>query len=183
MSMRSNRLANVIVGALLAGTACARTGNNSADSSTPSATVSAATPDSSGTSGGAASSATGKSGATLPATQAGQRTTDLPARRPDSTPPRHVDNPCGGIHVNVTVRSSALAQQGTNSESALRAVATDLIAGVRDQVVANSLQLSPAIRTFRVTVRDQAAADLVIARLGQAARVEGVEADKCIRRQ
>jgi len=97
-----------------------------------------------------------------------------------------VDNPCGGLHVNVTVRPGALDRAGgaADSERALRSVASDLITRVRTHVVPNSLQLSPAIRTFRVRVHDRGAADAVIGQLRRAAEVESAELDECnVRRQ
>ena len=179
MSMHP-RQTGVILAAFLVVSACARTGSNATDST---AGTSAAGVSTAGAPAPGAPAATASSSGTSAAASSAskQRGADLPQRKRDSTPPK-VDNPCGGIHVNVMVRASALTQ-GSTSEVALRSVATDLIAGVRDQVDANSLQLSPAIRTFRVTARDQTAANLVVARLGQSARVESAEADQCIRRQ
>src|SRR5687768_3344071 len=108
--MRSRRLAGVILGALVVASGCGQTRNSSADSSGLSAGASAAAVPA------AAAESLQKSGA--PASPPKQRAADLPVRRRDSTPARQVDNPCGGIHVNVMVRSSALTS-GANSEAAL----------------------------------------------------------------
>src|ERR1700716_3165359 len=78
---------------------------------------------------------------------------------------------CGGTFVTVTVRPPAL------DASTLDRVARDLLAPVRATVGTPSL--SPAIRAFRVQVRDAAAADQVVTALRTEPRVENVGRDGC----
>jgi hypothetical protein len=102
------------------------------------------------------------------ASSAGEaRVTGGPQRAP--TPPRN--SGCGGVFVNVTVKSSAIA------DASLEKVASDVLAPVRSEVGAPSL--SPAIRAFRVAVRDATAADRVVSRLRSSPQVESVERDAC----
>ena len=95
--------------------------------------------------------------------------------RPTGGPPRAPAEPrssgCGGTFVNVTVKAAAL------EHSTLARVAEELLAPLRPDVGAASL--SPAIRAFRVPVRDAAAADRVIPHLRASGRVEAVERDGC----
>ena len=78
---------------------------------------------------------------------------------------------CGGSFVNVIVRQSAL--EGTT----LARVAEELTASVGG--VVGTPSLSPAIRAFRVQVRDSAQAERVVQRLRASSRVESVEQDQC----
>jgi hypothetical protein len=98
---------------------------------------------------------------------AGARVTGGPQRQP--IPPR--SSGCGGTYVNVTVKASALG--GTTLER----VAGEVLAPVRGDV--GSPTLSPAIRAFRVSVRDPAAADRVVSRLRASPAVEAAERDPC----
>ena len=96
--------------------------------------------------------------------------------------PRRVDNPCGGVHVNVIVRVEALGgvTDMMSVQVALRNVAKDLLAPLSSSVVAGSEQISPAIRAFRVAVRgNRATADQVVSRLRSAREVESAEIDEC----
>jgi len=95
------------------------------------------------------------------------RITGGPGRKP--TPPR--SSGCGGTFVNVTVKASAL------SGSTLAQVASDVLAPVRADVGAPSL--SPAIRAFRVAVRDPLDVDRVVTRLRASPKVAAVESDGC----
>ena len=99
----------------------------------------------------------------------GARITGGPQRPPAE--PR--SSGCGGIFVNVTVTASAL--EGTTLERA----AADLLAPVRDAVGAPSL--SPAIRAFRVQLRDAAAADRAVAQLRASPQVAEAARDGCTR--
>jgi hypothetical protein len=97
-----------------------------------------------------------------------------------ATPPG-VDRPCGGEHVNVIVKVEALGgvTDMMGVQVALRNVARELLAPLESSIIAGSEQYSPAIRTFRVAVRDRAAADLVVSRLRSASQVQSVERDEC----
>jgi len=105
-----------------------------------------------------------------------QRDTNRPR-----TTPRRVDNPCGGVHVNVIVRVAALggATDMMSVDVALRNVAKELLAPLASSVIAGSEQFSPAIRTFRVATRDRAAAGVVVSRLRSAPQVQNAELDEC----
>ncbi len=122
-----------------------------------------------------------------PTRAAARDTTRLPARvtRPESTvasggperlptPPR--SSGCGGVHLDVTVKASALAASG-DATASLRAVSAEVLAPVRGQV--GSIQLSPAIRAFRVSVRDSNATPRIMVALKASPKVESVERDVC----
>lgn len=98
--------------------------------------------------------------------------------RGDTLRPR-MTNACGGVYVTVTVTRSAIAASGGGTESALRSLAAGLSEAVRPQLLASAPQISPAIRAFRLTVRDAHAADTAIARLMRAPSVESAELDDC----
>jgi hypothetical protein len=101
----------------------------------------------------------------------GARVTGGPQRTP--VPPR--SSGCGGTFVNVTVKASAL---GSSSDAGrLRAAASDILAPVRDAVGATSV--SPAIRAFRVAIKEPSAAQRVMAQLRASPKVENVELDEC----
>ena len=78
---------------------------------------------------------------------------------------------CGGSFVTVIVKQSAL--EGTT----LGRVAEELTASVDDVVGAPSI--SPAIRAFRVQVRDSSQTARVVERLRGSSRVESVEREQC----
>ncbi|MDB4898418.1 MAG: hypothetical protein JWN53_226 [Gemmatimonadetes bacterium] len=86
---------------------------------------------------------------------------------------------CGGIFVSVIVKRAALGAQTDIAAStrALRALADELLAPVH--AVVQHTDLSPAIRTFRVTVADSAAAARVLAAMRASARVETAQRDGC----
>ena len=98
-----------------------------------------------------------------------------PAPRVTGGPQRPRPEPrasgCGGSFVTVIVKQSAL--DGTT----LRRVAEELTASVAGVVGAPSL--SPAIRAFRVQVRDSSRAARLVERLRGSSRVESVERDQC----
>lgn len=100
----------------------------------------------------------------------GARVTGGPQRLP--TPRR--SSGCGGVHLNVTVKQSALPP---GAKGALRAVSDEVIAPVRAQV--SGVQLSPAIHAFRVAVRDSSAAPRIMAAMRASPKVETVERDVC----
>lgn len=103
------------------------------------------------------------------------RTDTTPAPRVTGGPQRPHPEPrasgCGGSFVTVIVRQSAL--EGTT----LGRVAEALTASVGGVVGAPSL--SPAIRAFRVQVRDPAQAARMVEQLRGSSRVESVEQDQC----
>ena len=103
------------------------------------------------------------------------RADTTPAPRVTGGPQRPRPEPrasgCGGSFVNVIVKQSAL--EGTT----LGRVAEELTASVGGVVGAPSL--SPAIRAFRVQVRDSVEAVRMVERLRGASRVESVERDQC----
>jgi hypothetical protein len=103
------------------------------------------------------------------------RVDTTPAPRVTGGPQRPRPEPrasgCGGSFVTVIVKPSAL--DGTT----LRRVAEELTASVGGVVGAPSL--SPAIRAFRVQVRDSAQATRVVERLRGSSGVESVERDQC----
>jgi hypothetical protein len=78
---------------------------------------------------------------------------------------------CGGSFVTVIVKQSAL--EGTT----LGRVAEELTAS--DEGVVGAPSISPAIRAFRVQVRDSAQAGRMVERLRASSRVESVEQDQC----
>ena len=98
-----------------------------------------------------------------------------PAPRVTGGPQRPRPEPrgsgCGGSFVNVIVKQSAL--EGTT----LARVAEELTASVDG--VAGAPSLSPAIRAFRVQVRDSSRAVRLVERLRGSSRVESVERDQC----
>ena len=86
---------------------------------------------------------------------------------------------CAGVYLNVTVRAGALGA-GTDAaarERALRDVAARVLAPVRAQV--GTPELSPAIRAFRVLVRDTTATASILARLRASPDVDDVARDAC----
>ena len=103
------------------------------------------------------------------------RADTTPAPRVTGGPQRARPEPrasgCGGSFVNVIVKQSAL--EGTT----LGRVANELTASVGGGAGAPSL--SPAIRAFRVQVRDSAQAARVVERLRASPRVESAEQDQC----
>lgn len=106
-------------------------------------------------------------GVTGPDTTPASRVTGGPQRaRPE---PRA--SGCGGSFVTVIVKPSAL--EGTT----LARVANELTAS--DEGVVGAPSLSPAIRAFRVQVRDSAQAARMVDRLRASSRVESVEQDRC----
>lgn len=78
---------------------------------------------------------------------------------------------CGGSFVTVIVKQSAL--EGTT----LGRVAEELTAS--DKGVVGAPSISPAIRAFRVQVRDSSQAARVVERLRASSRVESVEREQC----
>ena len=135
----------------------------------------------------------GRSSAAARDTMTTARDTTMPARREtaapvvvtrvDTTPaPRVTGGPqrprpeprasgCGGSFVTVIVKQSAL--EGTT----LGRVAEELTASVDGVLGAPSL--SPAIRAFRVQVRDSSRAARLAEQLRGSSRVESVEKDQC----
>lgn len=103
------------------------------------------------------------------------RADTTPAPRVTGGPQRARPEPrssgCGGSFVTVMVKQSAL--EGTT----LARVAEELTASVDGVVGAPSV--SPAIRAFRVQVRDSSRAARVVERLRGSSRVESVEPDQC----
>ena len=103
------------------------------------------------------------------------RADTTPAPRVTGGPQRPRPEPrasgCGGSFVNVIVKQSAL--EGTT----LGRVAEELTASVGGVVGAPSL--SPAIRAFRLQVRDSVEAVRTVERLRGSSRVESVERDQC----
>lgn len=97
----------------------------------------------------------------------GARVTGGPERAPQL--PRN--SGCGGAYVNVTVKASAL--EGTT----LGRVAADLLAPLHGVLGAPSL--SPAIRAFRVQLRDGASADRAVTQLRTSSSVATAERDGC----
>lgn len=135
--------------------------------------------------------AIGAPAAASAATSAGAANSDAPATRKLQSPRAHPlrrdtvsrqpTNPCGGVYVNVMVRASALGASTdmASVERSLRRVAAELTAELGANVVEASVRVSPAIRVFRVTARDRAAADAAVAQLRASSRVENVELDAC----
>ena len=128
----------------------------------------------------------GRSSATVRDTMPpASRETTVPAvvTRADTTPtPRVSGGPqrarpeprasgCGGLFVNAIVKQSAL--EGTT----LARVAEELVGSAPGVIGAPSL--SPAIRAFRVQVRDSVRAERVVERLRASSRVESAERDQC----
>ena len=74
--------------------------------------------------------------------------------------------------VNVMVNRA-----GASNDSTLRAISAELLAADRGSVT--QVDLSPAIRTFRVHLTDSATAARVVTRLRAAAGVEHVSIDDC----
>lgn len=103
------------------------------------------------------------------------RVDTTPAPRVTGGPQRPRPEPrasgCGGSFVTVIVKPSAL--EGTT----LGRVAEQLTASVGGVVGAPSL--SPAIRAFRVQVRDSVEAGRIVERLRTSSRVESVEREGC----
>jgi hypothetical protein len=173
--VRSAKSVVAFVAALALAASCAKAPAKSDDSGS----ASTARPETTAavTAGGA-----GNAIATQPAKPSTTRPTamqrDTNRRRAN---PRGVDNPCGGVHVNVIVRVDALGgvTDMMSIEIALRNVAKELLAPLASSVVAGSEQFSPAIRAFRVTTRDRAAAGVVVTRLRSAPEVQSAEIDEC----
>jgi hypothetical protein len=103
------------------------------------------------------------------------RADTTPAPRVTGGPQRPRPEPrasgCGGSFVTVIVKQSAL--DGTT----LGRVAEELTASVGGVVGAPSL--SPAIRAFRVQVRDSSLSARLVKQLRGSSRVESVERDQC----
>lgn len=103
------------------------------------------------------------------------RADTTPAPRVTGGPQRPRPEPrasgCGGNFVTVIVKQSAL--EGTT----LGRVAEELTASAGGAAGAPSL--SPAIRAFRVQVRDSVEAVRMVERLRGSSRVESVERDQC----
>jgi len=99
--------------------------------------------------------------------------------RPESTASASSRASCAGVYLNVTLRAEAL-NAGTDAagrERALRDAATRLLAPVRDRV--GTPEISPAIRAFRVMVRDTSATTAIAGRLRASPDVENVARDEC----
>ena len=103
------------------------------------------------------------------------RADTTPAPRVTGGPQRPRPEPrasgCGGSFVTVIVRQSAL--EGTT----LGRVAKELTSS--GGCVVGAPSLSPAIRAFRVQVRDSVEAVRMVERLRGSSRVESVERDQC----
>jgi hypothetical protein len=93
-------------------------------------------------------------------------------------PPALPRGACRGTFVNVTVKQSALG--GSNAAAALPSVVSQVLAPVRSLV--DAPQLSPAIRAFRVSVRDAAKKQRVLESLRASPQVERAELDECAAR-
>ncbi len=89
--------------------------------------------------------------------------------------------PCGGFCVNVIVQAGALpvAAELVTVERELRALAGRLIRPLGERVVAGSVEVSPAVRAFRVSVPDSAAATAVVQALRARPEVDAAELDEC----
>jgi hypothetical protein len=100
--------------------------------------------------------------------------------------PSSVVAACGRARVNVTVRGSAvgLAQDPAGMERGLREAAARVLEPLSDRVLPASVELSPAIRAFRVTMRDTVgfAVALVLTELRRNPDVEAAEPDDCTQR-
>jgi hypothetical protein len=102
----------------------------------------------------------------------GARVTGGPERTP--IPPR--SSGCGGTFIVVTLTPAAVAGGG-DATVALRQASSEVLAPVRDQV--GSASLSPAVRAFRVSVKDPAAASGIVTRLRASPRVASATVDEC----
>ena len=102
---------------------------------------------------------------------------------PRQAAPRGVVQSCGRARVNVTVRGSAvgLATDPAGTEGGLREAAARVLEPVRDRVLTGSVEYSPAIRAFRVSLRDTVgfAVALVLTELRRNPDVEAAEPDEC----
>jgi hypothetical protein len=98
---------------------------------------------------------------------------------PQRTPVLPRSSGCGGTFVNVIVKASALGNTSNveGTTLALRTISTTVLAPVRNEV--GSVSISPAIRAFRVTVKDPSATRRIAAQLSASPQVENAEADVC----
>lgn len=101
----------------------------------------------------------------------GARVTGGPERTP--IPPR--SSGCGGTFVVVTLKPGALAEG--DETAGMRTASREVLAPVRDQV--GSASLSPAIRAFRVSVRNPANASRIVRQLRASSKVQSATVDEC----
>lgn len=66
---------------------------------------------------------------------------------------------------------------GATDDSTLRAIAAEILSG--DRGLVTSIDVSPAIRTFRVHLADTASVDRVVKHIRAASGVEDVSPDDC----
>jgi hypothetical protein len=83
---------------------------------------------------------------------------------------------CAIAYVNVLVRESTVAN-ASDRTAALRSVSRRVLEPV--SALVGKVDLSPAIRTFRVAVLDSAAAERVLSRVRASPLVESAERDRC----
>lgn len=103
----------------------------------------------------------------------------MDAAQPASTTLPKRTSVCGGPYVNVKIKASALGNSSDAAGTAreMRTISTDLLAPVRAQV--GGAAISPAIRTFRVSVHDSSQVQSIMSRLRESPQVERVSADIC----
>jgi hypothetical protein len=89
--------------------------------------------------------------------------------------------PCAGYRVNVSLTPEALrAATGLNSvEESLRLLAVELLAASGHVVTPDRIEVSPAIRAFRVTAGDSATATSMVRRLRESDGVAAAALDSC----
>jgi len=102
-----------------------------------------------------------------------------PAGGADSSPSERASQ-CVEAGVSVILRADALpARREADGEEELRRAAANVVATMGDLLDPASIQVSPAIRAFRVQAASEEAAEAVAVMLGKDTRVEAVEIDRC----
>jgi hypothetical protein len=88
---------------------------------------------------------------------------------------------CGPARVNAVLRANVVPPTTDPAEYArgLRAAAARVLAPLGDRVVADSIDVSPVIRAFRVTVPRPEDLQGVLDELGRHPQVQATEPDEC----
>jgi hypothetical protein len=106
-----------------------------------------------------------------------------PARAVEDAGPAGSDRarPCVEAQVSVILRAAVLpaAGVGPSGEEELRRRSAEVVATMGDLLDPATIQISPAIRAFRVEAASEEAAEAVAMMLGEDPRVEAVEVDRC----
>jgi hypothetical protein len=106
-----------------------------------------------------------------------------PTRAAEGAGPADSDRarPCVEAQVSVILRAGVLPSAGAGQagEEELRRRSAEVVATMGDLLDPATIRISPAIRAFRVEAASEEAAEAVAMMLGEDARVEAAEVDRC----